>query len=188
YGWHQDSARVQTDPGFIIAYLSVTEATLENGCLQGIPGTHGTVEPFSVVENSAGQTERRVARGMKPDASRAAPMLREPRRVAYFSANVVHGSAANRSDRRRIAILYDYTPATARQSVGQGGGQLVRGTDRWQRCGHEPFPEPGFTPANAQMRRELLRRYPENPLMGPLEPGARPRFPDAASGPFAEGA
>ena len=185
YGWHQDSARIQVEPCFVIVYLAVTKATRENGCLLVIPGSHSQVEPFSVVEN-AGQRERQVARVRDPDVSRAVPMELRPGEAAFFSANLVHGSEPNRSDRRRIAILYDYTAAHARQSVGQGSGQLVRGIDHWRHFGHEPFPEPGLTQGNAAMRREILRTYPENPLMGPLEPGAQPRFPDAIRGRFAE--
>jgi hypothetical protein len=188
YGWHQDSARIQVEPCFIIVYLAVTPATRENGCLQAIPGSHGEVLPFSVVENSAGQADRRVARVVSPDVAKAVPLELAPGEAAFFSANVIHGSAPNLSRSRRIAILYDYTSASARQSAGRGSGQLVRGTDRWGHFGHEPFPEPGFTRANAQMRRRILRTYPENPLMGPLERGASPRFPDAASGPYAASA
>ena len=185
YGWHQDSARIQVEPCFVIVFLAVTEATRENGCLLVIPGSHGQVEPFSVVE-SAGQRERRVARVKAPDASRAVPLELRAGEAAFFSANLIHGSEPNRSGRRRVAILYDYAAAQARQSTGRGSGQLVRGEDRWRHFGHEPFPEPGFTRANAAMRRHILRTYPENPLMGPLEPGAKPRFPDAVSGAFAE--
>ena len=36
------------------------------------------------------------------------------------------------------------------------------------------------------MRRRILRSYPENPLMGPREPGVAVRFPDAKDGPYAE--
>jgi hypothetical protein len=185
YGWHQDSARIQVEPCFVIVYLAVTAATRKNGCLLVIPGSHGQVKPFFVVE-TAGQRERRVARVENPDVSRAVPLELAPGEAAFFSANLIHGSEPNRSDRRRIAILYDYTAAHARQSVGRGSGQLVRGEDHWQHFGHEPFPERGFTRANAATRRAILRAYPENPLMGPLEPGTAPRFPDAISGPFAE--
>jgi len=185
YGWHQDSARIQLDPCFIIVYLAITEATHENGCLQALPGSHRQVEPFSVVEN-AGQQLRQVARVREPDVSRVVDLDLAVGEAVFFSANLIHASQPNVSSERRVAILYDYTAAEARQSVGRGSGQLVRGVDRWGHCGHEPFPEPGFTRANAEMRRAILRRYPENPLMGPLEPGAAPRFPDAVAGPYAE--
>ena len=72
---------------------------------------------------------------------------------------------------------HDYTPTAGRQSVGRGSGQLVRGRDRFGHFGHEPVPSPDFE-ANVLARRRILTDYPENILMGPLEPGARPDFPD----------
>ena len=97
--------------------------------------------------------------------------------VAIFNANVVHGSAPNRSSAARVAILHDYTPTAGRQSVGRGSGQLVRGHDRFGHFAHEPAPSPDFE-ANVLARRRILTEYPENILMGPLEPGAPPDFPD----------
>ncbi|MFI5023254.1 MAG: phytanoyl-CoA dioxygenase family protein [Alphaproteobacteria bacterium] len=186
YDWHQDSARIQLEPCFVIAYLSVSAASAANGCLQVIPGTHRTVQPFRVVENSPGQPQRRVARLAAPDSSRARLLELAAGEVAFFSGNLVHASGPDRSADRRIAILYDYTAAHARQSVGRGSGQLVRGRDDWHHFGHEPFPGPDFTPETAAIRRRVLSTYPENPLMGPREPGIPLRFPDATEGPYAE--
>ncbi len=186
YDWHQDSARIQVEPCFIIGYLAVGAASEANGCLQVIPGSHRGVAPFRVVENAPGQPARRVARVEHPDVARAVPLELAPGEAAFFSANLMHASGANRSASRRVAILYDYTAAAARQSVGRGSGQLVRGRDEWHHLAHEPLPGPQFTPATAAMRRRILRAYPENPLMGPREPGAPIRFPDATEGPYAE--
>jgi non-haem Fe2+, alpha-ketoglutarate-dependent halogenase len=187
YDWHQDSARIQVEPCFVIGYLAVSEATEANGCLQVIPRTHTAVQPFYVVENAPGQPNRRVARVENPEIHRAVPLALEAGEVAFFSSNLIHASGPNRSDERRVAILYDYTAAHARQNVGRGSGQLVRGHDDWNHFGHEPLPGPDFTPEVAAMRRQVLRSYPENPLMGPREPGIPIRFPDASTGPYAEG-
>jgi hypothetical protein len=118
-----------------------------------------------------------VARVREVDPSPAVHMELRAGEVAVFSANVIHGSAPNRSPAARIAILHDFTPAAARQSVGRGSGQLVRGRDGFGHFAHEPVPSPDFE-ANARMRRHILTEYPENILMGPLEPGAVPDFPD----------
>ena len=186
YDWHQDSARIRVEPCFIIGYLAVSPATVANGCLEVVPGTHREVQPFHVVENAPGQDQRRVARVSTPDPQRARQLELSPGEVAFFSGNLVHSSGPNRSAARRVAILYDYTAAHARQSVGRGSGQLVRGRDEWHHFAHEPFPGPDFTPALAAERRRILRAYPENPLMGPREPKAPLRFPDAREGPYAE--
>ncbi|HUI16529.1 MAG TPA: phytanoyl-CoA dioxygenase family protein [Alphaproteobacteria bacterium] len=187
YDWHQDSARIQVEPCFLIGYLAVGPSTVANGCLEVIPGTHREVQPFRVVEDAPGQAERRVARVAAPDTSRARPLELAAGEVAFFSGNLIHSSGPNRAAERRIAILYDYTAAHARQSIGRGSGQLVRGRDDWHHFGHEPFPGPEFTAALAAERRRILRTYPENPLMGPREPRVPLRFPDAREGPYAEG-
>jgi non-haem Fe2+, alpha-ketoglutarate-dependent halogenase len=178
YGWHQDSARIVVDPAPAIVYVAISDATVENGCLAVIPGSHHRVQPFDLVENP-GQAHRRVARVRDVDPSRAAYMELRAGEVAVFSANVVHGSGPNRSATVRYAILHDYTPTAGRQSVGRGSGQLVRGQDAFGHFAHEPAPSPDFE-ANVRMRRRILTEYPENILMGPLEPGATPDFPDRA--------
>jgi ectoine hydroxylase-related dioxygenase (phytanoyl-CoA dioxygenase family) len=176
YGWHQDSARIVVEPAPAIAYVAISEATIANGCLAVIPGSHDRVRPFDLVENP-GQERRKVARVRDVDPGRAVSLELRPGEVAIFSANLIHGSAPNRTTTRRFAVLHDYTAAAARQSVGTGAGQLVRGRDVHGHFGHEPAPTGGFE-ENARTRRAWLTAYPENILMGPLAPGARPEFPD----------
>ena len=176
YGWHQDSARIVVEPAPAIVYVAISDATEENGCLAVIPRTHGTVREFDLVENP-GQDRRRVARVREVDRRQAVHLTLRAGEVAVFSANLVHGSAPNRSTASRFAILHDFTPTAARQAVGRGSGQLVRGRDLFGHFAHEPTPSADFE-ANVRVRRRILNEYPENILMGPLEPGARPDFPD----------
>ena len=176
YGWHQDSARIVVEPAPAIVYVAISDATVGNGCLAVLPRTHDRVRPFDLVENP-GQAHRRVARVRAVDPSQAVYMELRAGEVAVFSANVVHGSAPNRSGTARFAILHDYTPTAGHQSVGRGSGQLVRGRDGFGHFAHEPVPSADFE-ANVRMRRRILNEYPENILMGPLVPGARPDFPD----------
>jgi len=178
YGWHQDSARIVVAPAPAIVYVAISEATTANGCLAVVSGTHDRVRPFDLVENP-GQPHRKVARVREVETDRAVHLPLSPGQVAIFSANLVHGSAPNRSGGRRFAILHDYTPASARQSTGVGSGQVVRGRDSWGHFGHEPAPTASFE-ENARTRRAILNAYPENILMGALGPGARPDFPDRA--------
>jgi len=180
YGWHQDAARIGTEPGFVILYLSITESTPENGGLMVIPGTHTRVQPYDLVVNPDGQARRRVARVREVDAGKAVDLALEPGAAAIFSSNLIHGSAPNRSPARRIAILTDYTAAHARQSIGRGSGQLVRGIDRWGRFEPEPIPTGTCTRRSVLMRRRMLTDYPENPLLGPRETDGPVEFPDAS--------
>ena len=99
--------------------------------------------------------------------------------VALFHCNTIHGSGKNVSGRPRFGVINDYTPAGARQSVGTGSGQLVRGHNRGGGFATEKMPVGAFTEDNILSRRSTLMRYPENVLMGPLPPGETPTFADA---------
>jgi len=107
YGWHQDAARIDVEPCFVIAYLAITPSTPANGGLRVVPGTHRSVHPFDVVVNSDGQSNRRVARTLDVDEDLALDLTLAPGQVTLFSARLVHGSLANLSRERRIAILTD---------------------------------------------------------------------------------
>ena len=178
YGWHQDAARIEVAPCFVIAYLAITASTPENGGLRVVPGSHRSALPFEIIVNEDGQAQRKVTRTLQVKESDALDLTLEPGEVTFFSGLLLHGSRANRSRHRRIAILTDYTAAHARQSQGRGSGQLVRGVDAWEHIAPEPAPAGSCTAPSVVLRRKVLNTYPENPLMGSLAPGETARFPD----------
>ena len=174
YGWHQDAARIQVNPAFVIVYISISDATTENGCLRVIPGSNQRIEPFHLVSYA----ERQVARVSHVDESNAVDMVLRQGQVGIFDCNTIHGSSSNNSRNRRFALVNDYTPAAAQQSVGTGSGQLVRGLNSRKLWGEEPKPQGSFTKNNIIGRREILNSYPENVLMGPLSEEQQPSFAD----------
>ena len=178
YGWHQDAARIEVEPCFVIAYLAITASTPGNGGLRVVPGSHRSTLPFEIIVNDDGQAQRKVARTLQVKESDALDLTLEPGEVTFFSGLLIHGSRGNRSRQRRIAILTDYTAAHARQSQGQGSGQLLRGVDAWGHIAPEPVPVGSCTAPSVVLRRDVLSTYPENPLMGSLAPGEPVRFPD----------
>ena len=98
--------------------------------------------------------------------------------VGRLRCNTAHGWGPNRSSGRRIDLINDYTAPSARQSTGMGPRQLVGGTDRWRHFGAEPVPVGACTRDNVLARRRILNEYPENVLMGPLEPDGVISFAD----------
>jgi non-haem Fe2+, alpha-ketoglutarate-dependent halogenase len=179
YGWHQDAARIDVDPCFLIVFVALTDSSPGNGGLSVIPGSHKQVLPFSVLENTDGQAMRKVARTLDVDEAKAVSLTLRPGEATIFSGRLVHGSGPNPSTKRRVAILTDYTAADAQQSRGQGSGQLVRGIDSWGYIAPERIPIGECQLADVEHRRDILNQYPENPLMGPLEPGEIPQFLDS---------
>ena len=174
YGWHQDAARIEVDPAFVIVYISISDSTTENGCLRVVPGSNQQIEPFHLT----GYAERQVARVNKVDESNAVDMVLFQGQVGIFDCNTIHGSGPNNSNHRRFALVNDYTPAAAQQSIGTGSGQLVRGSNSRNLWGEEPKPQGSFTQDNIIGRRMILNSYPENVLMGPLPKGQQPSFAD----------
>ena len=174
YGWHQDAARIEVDPAFVIVYISISDSTTENGCLRVVPGSNQQIEPFHLT----GYAERQVARVNKVDESNAVDMVLYQGQVGIFDCNTIHGSGPNNSNHRRFALVNDYTPAAAQQSIGTGSGQLVRGSNSKNLWGEEPKPQGSFTQDNIIGRRMILNSYPENVLMGPLPKGQQPSFAD----------
>ena len=174
YGWHQDAARIQVNPAFVIVYISISDATTENGCLRVIPGSNQRIEPFHLVSYA----ERQVARVSHVDESSAVDMVLRQGQVGIFDCNTIHGSSSNNSRNRRFALVNDYTSAAAQQSVSTGSGQLVRGLNSRKLWGEEPKPQGSFSENNIIGRREILNSYPENVLMGPLSEEQQPSFAD----------
>lgn len=179
FGWHQDSARIQVDPCFVIVCLALTENTEENGCIEVIPASHLEVQQFDTTLNPDGQAERLVARTRDVDESKRVQLELAAGEMAIISGNLVHRSKPNRSRKERIALLTDYTASHARQHLGQGSGQLVLGKDNDGVIAHEPVPRGNCVDEDVIRRREILHRYPENPLMGPLPEDGSVRFPDS---------
>ena len=174
YGWHQDAARIRVEPGFVLAFVAISEATPENGCLRVIPESQHEVRPFSLVRYA----DRQVARVREVDESRAVDLVLVRGQVDLVHCNTVHGSGPNRSSERRIGLINDYTPPSARQSTGMGSGQLARGEDRWGHFVAEPAPTGVCTREDVLARRRILSSYPENVLMGPLGPDGVISFAD----------
>ena len=177
YGWHQDAARIQVEPGFVLAFIAISDATPDNGCLRVIPGSQHEVQPFRL----ASYADRQVARVREVDEGAAVDMVLAKGQVGLLHCNTIHGSGPNRSSDRRIGLINDYTPPSARQSTGMGSGQLVRGVDRWGHFGAEPAPIGACTGENVLARRRILNAYPENVLMGPLGPDGVISFADEPS-------
>lgn len=107
--WHQDSYyfpfKKQPQVG---VWLAISEATLENGCLSVLPGSHKEQkihphDPDSRDNVNQGYLEVRGA-----DGERAVPVLMQPGDVLFFHSYLLHRSENNRARSRRSAMVYHY--------------------------------------------------------------------------------
>jgi ectoine hydroxylase len=96
------------------AMLFLDDATVENGCLEVVPGSHRSGEM------ARRQVEGFGAMEMDPerfDLATLVPLEVPAGSVAYFGPYLVHRSLPNRTSRDRRALLYSYQPSGRRHML-----------------------------------------------------------------------
>ena len=109
--WHQDTAYFDWLPlgGTAGCWIALDRATVENGCMQVIPGTHleGPVAHFHhrdcQIPDERVQTNRAIAIPLAPGG------------VLFFSGLIHHGTPPNYSSDTRHAVQFHYAAANCRQ-------------------------------------------------------------------------
>lgn len=106
--WHQDYAYWQTEenrPLMINCQIAIDPMTLENGCLEFIPGSHR----WGLQDHERHQETFGMflpGRYYKRDEGITVPM--EPGDGIFFTSLVIHGSAPNTSDKPRWANTFAF--------------------------------------------------------------------------------
>ncbi|MEO1267695.1 MAG: phytanoyl-CoA dioxygenase family protein [Myxococcota bacterium] len=133
--WHQDGAFLRTTPLSVVGFwLALDDATLDNGCLQALPGMHR--EPLRT---------RFVRRGWRADLDVLDPRpwpeaqavaLDVPRgTLVMLHGALPHASGHNHSDQPRAAYALHVVDGTARYAA-----------DNWLQRTRRPFR--GFQPTS----------------------------------------
>lgn len=149
--WHQDGSYWPLEPMEVTTlWLAVDDSTPENGCMRVIPGTH-TLDLKGLQKRE--DVKSVLGSEIPPeyvDESRAVDLVLRAGDVSVHHPNIIHGSEANHSDRRRCGLTIRYiTPATKVLWENFPGLYVLRGqaTDanrwsdwpRWDRERHVPF-------------------------------------------------
>jgi hypothetical protein len=154
--WHQDSNYwgVETDR-LVTAWLALSPATVESGCIRLLPGSHKGPD-FEHVDTWA--ADNMLTRGqtiMDVDETEAVNLELQAGEVALFDYRLAHASDPNRSNDRRIGIGIRYIPTSARQVRADWDcASLVRGVDDYGNFELEPRPERDFDPAALAYHRK----------------------------------
>jgi ectoine hydroxylase-related dioxygenase (phytanoyl-CoA dioxygenase family) len=110
--WHQDSYYFPFEPARPIVglWLAVTEATLENGCLHVLPGSHREPVHEHVPDRREGANYGYTEIvGRDTDGQR--PALMEPGDLLVFDSHLMHRSTDNESTGIRAAMVFHVAPA-----------------------------------------------------------------------------
>jgi len=130
-GYHQDFAYTpHTNDDVVTALLMLDDMTLDNGCLQVVPGSHrGPVHSLFDGARFTGFIAPDVVRELK---LQQVPVTGTAGSVCLMHTRLAHGSDANRSDRPRGLYICVYTAADAfplarNPMANPNEGLIVRG-------------------------------------------------------------
>lgn len=107
--WHQDSFYFHFEPAQPIVglWLAITEATLENGCLHILPGSHREPIHEHVPDARPGANYGYVEI-VDHDMTGAAPVLMSPGDLLIFDSHLMHRSTDNLSNGARGAMVFHF--------------------------------------------------------------------------------
>lgn len=110
--WHQDSYYFPFRPARPVLglWLAVTAATLENGCLHVLPGSHHEPVHEHIDDRRPGANLGYVEI-VDHDMSGAVPVLMNPGDLLVFDSHLMHRSTDNDSDGIRAAMVFHFAAA-----------------------------------------------------------------------------
>jgi hypothetical protein len=132
--WHQDATYFGLAPAVqVTAWVALTDAPVESGCMEVIPGSHRSgqqhhhTDPSPHNLLSRGQT---VSGALSPPRTAFMPV--RAGQMSLHHTHIVHRSGPNTTDHRRVGLGISYIPTSARHlGATRLTAMLVRGVDRF---------------------------------------------------------
>jgi hypothetical protein len=158
--WHQDATYWGlSEPDVITAWLAFTDATVENGAMRMVPGSHGE----QLVHRDTFAPHNLLSRGqeiaVEVEEARGVDILLRAGEMSLHHVRMVHGSPPNRSDDRRIGFAIRYIPTHVKQLAGEGdGATLVRGVDDYHHFVPERAPTADLAPEAREHHADMVAR------------------------------
>ena len=132
--WHQDGTYWNLSaPKVVTAWVALTPATRENGCMRVVAGTHK--QPM-MPQRETYAADNVLSRGqeiaVQVDEDHATDLVLRPGEMSLHHLWTVHGSKPNTSDIPRIGMAIRYVSTELKQdSPFKPLALLVRGQDRF---------------------------------------------------------
>lgn len=150
--WHQDGSYWPLDPMEVVTlWLACGPSTLQNGCMQVIPGTqHLTLQEMRPNDAVDSVLQSEIDPSLV-DTRNAVALELQPGDVSIHHPNVIHGSGPNTSDQWRYGLTIRYIPTSTRITRPEAGcpfllrGSAVEGVNaylarpRYRAGEHMPF-------------------------------------------------
>jgi len=156
--WHQDDAYFNLDPPeHVTAWVAMSDASPEAGCMRMIPGSH---RMGLLGHHDEPGPQSLVRRGQTVDGygdADGVPVPLKAGEMSLHNTRTLHASGPNRSGDRRLGLGISYIPAHVRPlTEPRSCALLVRGQDRY---GHFHAERRLAAPLSAEARAAHKRAY-----------------------------
>ena len=163
--WHQDLRYwgLNDSEALVSAWLALSPATRNNGCMRFIPGSHKSGLADHQDHFDANNFLYRGQRAqIDIDESQAIHVELEPGQISLHHGYLLHASAPNYSAHRRIGLTMNYiAPHNRQQVAAEDFAMLVRGRDKYGHFGSIPSPEADFSVRALHWQRRVLEAQDE---------------------------
>jgi len=129
--WHQDATYWGLDSGNVVtAWIALTESSMDNGCMRVVAGSHKmTIQPHHETYQENNLLSRGQEIAVEVTEEEATDVVLKPGQMSLHHVNIVHGSIANSSDKRRVGFVARYITPSVKQSGYHQPVILARGKD-----------------------------------------------------------
>ena len=129
--WHQDAYYFRYDKQpQVTVWVALSRATLENGCLWVLPGSHRRQHVFDHVPDQRPESLQGYQEIVSEDTATEIPVTMEPGDVLFFHSYLMHRSTDNVADYRRSAMVYHYAEAGTVPVSAEAAATLAH-VNRW---------------------------------------------------------
>lgn len=162
--WHQDATYFGLSPyEHVTAWVALSEASIEAGCMEFIPGSHRwgqLAHGHETLPGTINAGARSISQPIDTSTALFAPI--GTGQVSLHHTLIAHNSPPNRSNDRRIGFGISYIPAHLRHSGSRCmSATLVRGIDRYGHFDLEDDPRTLGTTAQAEAHERAYAIYRE---------------------------
>lgn len=129
--WHQDEIYIPTrDRSLIGAWIAMDDATIENGCLWVLPGSHRTGYLYPQRDHNNPDEFDFAGESYGFDDSGAVPVEVKAGTLVFFNGYLLHRSFKNRSNIYRRVLVNHYCNAWSRLPWSIHDGETAATADR----------------------------------------------------------
>ena len=158
--WHQDLKYwgLNDDDGQVSAWLALSPVNKENGCMQFIAQSH---KGEMLAHQDTQLKDNILTRGQEAqfdiNTKEVVHCELAPGQVSFHHGKLLHSSAPNNSDIRRVGLAINYISTKVKQNyIEQDYAMLVSGSDKYNNFIHVPAPQEDLSEQALAWHKKIL--------------------------------